>query len=86
MKVIEVTGSRYPTAVELPNKNRRWVNGTNKSAGGNSAPKKRNKIFIPTKMAAELQTEAQARTKAGARMLVIDRGKKRWVRLSDWKG
>lgn len=85
MEIIEITGSSYPNARELPNKNVRWVNGRNKSSpSGNSAPKKKNRMIIPGKMHAEILKESQARTAANKKMLVIAGGKRRWVLMRDW--
>lgn len=87
MEIIEVVpGVQFPNAVELPNKNIRWVNGRNKSSpGGNSHPKKKNRMLIPGKMSAELQKISQQQTEANRTILVLDgTGKRHWVRLADW--
>lgn len=88
MEIVELFGQpHYPDAHELPNKKRQWVNGRQKSSpSGNSAPKRKHRMLIPGKMSAELQKIDQEQTKANQRMLVIDGGKRRWVRLSEWNG
>ena len=86
MEVVSITpGVTYPTAVELPNKNHRFVNGSNKSSSGNSTSKNKNRLVLPGKLLSELQKASQEQTKANQRVLVIDGGKRRWVLLSDWR-
>lgn len=86
MEIIELFGQpHYPDAHELPNKNRRWVNGRNKSSpSGNSASKKKNRMIIPGKMHAEILKASQEQTAANKKILVIAGGKRRWVLLKDW--
>jgi hypothetical protein len=88
MEIVSITPEvTFPTAVELPNKNIRWVNGRNKSSpSGNSAPRRQNRMIIPGKMHAEILKESQVRTKENARVLVISGGKRRWMKISEWKG
>lgn len=88
MEIVSITqGVTYPTAVELPSKKKRLVNGTHKSSSGNSGSGKHtHRITIPGKMHAELMIEAQRQTEANRKMLVLDgTGKRRWVRLADWE-
>jgi hypothetical protein len=87
MEIIEIVpGVTYPTAVELPCKNVQWMNGRNKSSpGGNSHPKKKNRMIIPGKMNAELQKAAQRQTAANRKILILVGGKRRWVRMADWE-
>ena len=87
MEIVKLSGQpHYPDAHELPNKNRQWVNGRQKSSpSGNSHPKKKNRMIIPGKMSAELQKISQQQTAANRRVLVLDgTGKRHWVRLADW--
>lgn len=86
MEIIELGLQVFPHAHELPNKNRRWVNGTNKSSSSNSGGGKHgDRMAIPGKMHAELQLAAQRQTEANRRMLVLNgTGKRRWVRIADW--
>ncbi len=87
MEIIElVPGAHFPGAVELPNKNVRWVNGTNKSSpGGNSVPKRKGRMVIPGKMHADILKQSQEQTRRHAKILVISGGKRRWVLASEWK-
>lgn len=81
MEIIALGPQVFPHAHELPNKNRRWVNGRNKSSpSGNSAPKRKNRMTIPGKMNAELMKIAQEQTRRNRMTLVISGGKRRWVR------
>ena len=87
MEIVSITpGVTYTTAVELPNKNRQWTNGTHKSSSGNSTNKKKNTMLIPGKLLSEIQKASQEATRANQRVLVLDgTGRRHWMRLADWE-
>jgi hypothetical protein len=82
MEIVElVPGVTYPDAIELPNRNRQWVKGKNKSSpSGNNLAKKNNRMVIPGKMTVELQKLAQQQTRRNQMVMVLSGGKRRWVR------
>jgi hypothetical protein len=86
MKIVSTTpGVTYPSAVELPNRGLRLQNGTHKSASQNGSAGKRHRMLLPGKMSAELQKLAQDQTRANRMMLLIEGGKRRWIRVADWE-
>lgn len=88
MKIIEITpGQSYTTARELPNKKRRWINGTQKSAGGNSGTMKPARI-VPNAargVFADQQKRDRELTEQNQRILVLHNGKRRWMTMKEFK-
>lgn len=82
MKVIEITGTAYPGAHELPNRGGRPVAKHQKSAGGNSGSANK-KLSLPLSPAQK--KSAQDATEAGKMVLVITGGKRRMIRVSEYE-
>lgn len=83
MEVLEVTGTSYPTAVELPCKRERPVGGKQKSnATGNAGTRKKKMGTPPTPAMRKASQEA---TEANKTMLLVVGGKRRFVRLADYE-
>jgi len=85
MEIVEVTGDSYPDAHELPLKYRMLhpaATGGYKSSSSNSGTSKKNQgRLMPAGMLAQEQKLARERTAAGQKVLLIDGGKRRWVRV-----
>lgn len=83
MKVLEVTGTSYPTAVELPCKRERPAGGKNKSAATGNAGSRKKKMGTPPSVA--MRKEAQEATEANKMVKMVIGGKSRFVRLADYE-
>ena len=88
MEVVEITpGVSFESAVSLPNDRQRPVNKSvgRKGSTGNGT-RKRARMTLPGKLAAELAKADQDITAANKRILVIDmaQGSRRFVKLSEY--
>lgn len=82
MEVLQVTGSSYPHARELPNRSGRPVSKHQKSAGGNSGSANK-KLALPLNAAQKKET--QLATERNKTVLLISGGKRRFISLLDYE-
>ena len=88
MEVLEVTGSSYLTARELPNHGGRPISKHQKSPGGNSGAGKGKTSYVPRlagKLLSELQKADQQVTADNKMVMLLHNGKRKFIRASDYE-
>ena len=91
MEVLEVTGTSYPSARELPNHGGRPIAKHQKSSGNNSGGQGAKSVtakFVPTltgKAKNESMTADQKITEANQMVMWLVNGKCRFVRASEYE-
>ena len=87
MEVLEVTGTDYSTAIELPVSRDRPIAKHQKSPGGNGkmgGKKNPDAPRLAGKALGELQKADQATTEANRMILWLHQGKRTFVRVSEF--
>jgi hypothetical protein len=85
MKVLEVTGTDYPTARELPNDRSKPANGTQHGNASGGAGTGKTRSYIPKltgKALADLQKADQVATAENKRVLWLVNGKLKFEKAS----
>ena len=87
MEVLEVRGP-FPDAHELPNHGGRPVAKHQKSTGGNSGAGKVKTSYVPRlsgQLLTDLQKADQQQTAANKMVMVLENGKRKFIRESDYR-
>ena len=86
MEVIEVAGSSYPTARELPNHGGRPISKHQKSPGGNSTAKNKDNWRKPAgTVKMQIQKADQRITEANQMVMLLINGKRKFIRASEYE-
>lgn len=88
MEVLEVTGTSYPTAIEIPVSRERPISKHQKSPGGNSGAGSHKTSYVPRlggKLLSEQQKLDQQITADNRKVMLLHNGKKRFVRAADYE-
>ena len=88
MEVLEVTGTDYSTAVEIPVSRERPIAKHQKSNSGNSGSGGKKTSYVPRlagKALSELQKADQQVTQENRTVMVLRNGKRRFMKASEYE-